>query len=286
MLLLLAERGIVVSCETVRRWCKKFGQTFSNRHRGTTGAWTMYSSGSRACNIIFGARSNQGGVVLDILVQPRRDGLVAKRFFRQLLKGLDYLPRLIVTDKLQSYGVARRQLLPKVEHRQSHYLNNSAENSHWPTRRRERQMQRFKSAKQARDFLSTPPSVGWKFLPRNSDRVSQRMAAGDMRAAGCVTGTTYPHVACGRPIEVNVTMPGGHRCACSGETAAHAPTSESRYPGASDSMVKREKTMIPSTPSDRAKPAVCLLIYRAIPKLREQSAGDAHRIRVLSARAP
>ena len=90
---------------------------------------------------------DQDGVVLDILVQARRDAKAAKRFFRRLLKGLQYVPRVIVTDKLRSYGVAQRQLLPGVEHRQSRYLNNRAENSHRPTRRRERQMQRFKSSR-------------------------------------------------------------------------------------------------------------------------------------------
>jgi putative transposase len=89
-----------------------------------------------------------------ILVQARRDANAAKRFFRRYLKGLQYVPRVIVTDKLRSYGVAQRQLLPGVEHRQSRYLNNQAENSHGPTRRRERQMQRFKSPKQGHDFLS------------------------------------------------------------------------------------------------------------------------------------
>ena len=83
-----------------------------------------------------------------------RDGKAAKRFFRRLLKGLHYVPRVIVTDKLRSYGVAKRQLLPEAEHRQSRYLNNRAENSHRPTRRRERQMQRFKSLEQAQTFLS------------------------------------------------------------------------------------------------------------------------------------
>ena len=86
---------------------------------------------------------DQHGVVLDILVQERRDAEAAKRFFRRLLKGVDYVPRVIVTDKLRSYVVAKRHLLPDVEHRQSRYLNNHAENSHRPTRRRERQMQRF-----------------------------------------------------------------------------------------------------------------------------------------------
>ena len=92
--------------------------------------------------------------MLDILVQDRRDAKAAKRFFKRLLKGLQYVPRVIVTDKLRSYGAAKRQILPNVEHRQSRYLNNRAENSHRPTRRRERQMQRFKSPEQAQDFLS------------------------------------------------------------------------------------------------------------------------------------
>jgi putative transposase len=109
---------------------------------------------------------DQDGVVLDILVQPRRDAKAAKRFFRRLLKGLQYVPRVIVTDKLRSYGVARRQLLPKVEHRQSRYLNNRAENSHRPTRRRERQMQRFKSPGQAQHFLSAHAFIHDHFHPR------------------------------------------------------------------------------------------------------------------------
>jgi putative transposase len=92
---------------------------------------------------------DQDGVVLDILVQLRRDAQVAKRFFRRLLKGLRYVPRVIVTDKLRSYGVAQRQLLLKVKHRQIRYLNNRVENSNRLTRRRERQMQRFKSPGQA-----------------------------------------------------------------------------------------------------------------------------------------
>jgi putative transposase len=109
---------------------------------------------------------DQDGVVLDVLVQARRDANAAKRFFRRLLKGLQYVPRVIVTDKLRSYGVAQRQLLPSVEHRQSRYLNNRAENSHRPTRRRERQMQRFKSSKQAQGFLSAHSFIYGHFRPR------------------------------------------------------------------------------------------------------------------------
>jgi putative transposase len=97
---------------------------------------------------------DQDGNVLDILVQGRRNAKAAKRFFRKLLKGLRYAPRVLVTDKLKSYGVAKREIMPGVEHRQSRYLNNRAEVSHQPTRRRERQMQRFKSARHAHCFLS------------------------------------------------------------------------------------------------------------------------------------
>jgi putative transposase len=92
---------------------------------------------------------DQHGVVLDILVQEKRDGVAAKRFFKRLLQGLQYQPKRIITDCLRSYGVARRALLPSAKHRTSRYLNNQAENSHRPTRRRERQMQRFKSSCQA-----------------------------------------------------------------------------------------------------------------------------------------
>jgi hypothetical protein len=97
---------------------------------------------------------------------------------RRLLKGLQYVPRVIVTDKLRSYGVAQRQILPEVEHRQSRYLNNRAENSHRPTRRRERHMQRFKSPKQAQDFLFAHSFIYGHFRPRR-----HRLAASVYRAA-------------------------------------------------------------------------------------------------------
>ncbi|WP_255531698.1 DDE-type integrase/transposase/recombinase [Roseomonas sp. KE2513] len=86
--------------------------------------------------------------------QDRRNGSAAKRFFKRLLSGFKYKPRRLVTDGLKSYGVAQRELLPNVRHRSSRYLNNQTENSHRPTRRRERQMKSFKSAEQAQRFLS------------------------------------------------------------------------------------------------------------------------------------
>ena len=109
---------------------------------------------------------DQNGVVLDILVQERRNATAAKRFFRRLLVGLKYRPRKIVTDGLRSYGIAQRELLPGVRHRTSRYLNNHAENSHRPTRRRERQMQRFKSPGQAQRFLSAHAMIYGHFRPR------------------------------------------------------------------------------------------------------------------------
>ena len=92
---------------------------------------------------------------MDILVQSRRDKKAAKKFFRRLLTGLQFVPRVIITDKLKSYNAARAAVMPSVEHLQQKYQNNRAENSHQPTRLRERVMRRFKSAGHAQRFLST-----------------------------------------------------------------------------------------------------------------------------------
>jgi putative transposase len=108
---------------------------------------------------------DQDGNVLDILVQRRRDKRAAKKFFRKLLKGLTYVPRVIVTDKLKSYGAAKREILPGVEHRQHRYVNHRAENSHQPTRQRERRMQRFKSPGQAQRFLAAYGPIAQHFRP-------------------------------------------------------------------------------------------------------------------------
>ncbi|GAC1359491.1 MAG: hypothetical protein NVSMB38_43200 [Ktedonobacteraceae bacterium] len=120
---------------------------------------------------------DQHGNVLDILVQSRRNTQAAKRFFRKLLKGLEYVPRVIITDKLKSYGAAKRDILPSVEHRQHKRLNNRAENSHQPTRLREKKMRKFKSARQVQRFLSAFGSIYEHFKPRR-----HRMKAQDYRA--------------------------------------------------------------------------------------------------------
>ncbi len=157
---LLFARGIVVTYETVRQWCRKFGQTYANalrrRRARPEDKWHLdevFLKINRQQHYLWRA-VDQDGNVLDILVQSRRNKAAAKKFFRKLLKGCTYVPRVLITDKLASYGAAKREVLPSVEHRQSRYLNNRAENSHQPTRKRERVMQRFKSAGHAQRFLS------------------------------------------------------------------------------------------------------------------------------------
>jgi putative transposase len=109
---------------------------------------------------------DQEGNVLDILVQSRRNKKAAKKFFKKLLKGLQYVPRVVITEKRKSYGAAKREMLPGVEHRQHRYLNNRAENSHQPTRQRERRMQGFKSPGHAQRFLSAYGPIAQHFRPR------------------------------------------------------------------------------------------------------------------------
>src|SRR5580765_5368504 len=127
-------RGAVVSYETIRAWCAKFGQVDANqlrRRRPRPGdKWHLdevFVKINGAQRYLWRA-VDQHGNVLDVLVQSRRNALAAKKFFRKLLKGLLYVPRVIVTDKLASYQVAHRELVPSVAHRRSRYLNNTAEN--------------------------------------------------------------------------------------------------------------------------------------------------------------
>jgi len=116
---------------------------------------------------------DQHGVVLDILVQSRRDAKAAKRLLRKLLKKQGITPRVMITDKLASYGAGKREIMPSVGHRQHRSLNNRAENSHQPTRKRERIMKRFKSAGQAQRFLSVHDQVANLFR-----RPTKTIAAG------------------------------------------------------------------------------------------------------------
>jgi putative transposase len=109
---------------------------------------------------------DQNGVVLDSLIQGRRNADAAKRFFKRRLRRLQYKPRRLITDGLRGYGAAHRAVMPDVRHRTRRYLNNRAENPHRPTRRRERQMQRFKSPAQAQRFLSAHARIYGHFRPR------------------------------------------------------------------------------------------------------------------------
>jgi putative transposase len=109
---------------------------------------------------------DQDDHVLDILVQSRRHKPAAKQFVRKLLKGLRYVPRVIITEKLKSDGAAKRAVMPGVEHRQSRYLNNRWEHSHRPTRERERRLQRFTSPGHAQRFLSAYGPIAQHFRPR------------------------------------------------------------------------------------------------------------------------
>jgi len=148
---LLAARGLVVSHQTVRLWAEKFGRHFANeiRHRsaGKLGEkWyldeVVISIGGKK-HWLWRA-VDQEGFVLDVLVQSRRNTKAAKRLMRKLLKGQGQAPRVMITDKLRSYGAAKREIIPGVERRSHKGLNNRAENSHQPTRRRERIMKGFK----------------------------------------------------------------------------------------------------------------------------------------------
>ncbi len=170
--LLLAERGITVTHESIRRWVLRFGADVAGRLRkrrprpGDT--WHLDEVFLRIGGELhyLWRAVDQHGVVLDILVQARRNASAAKRFFKRLLRGLRYKPKRLVTDGLRSYGVAHREVMPEVRHRVSRYLNNRAENSHRPTRRRERQVQRFKSPAQAQRFLSAHAMIYGHFRPR------------------------------------------------------------------------------------------------------------------------
>ena len=156
---MLAMRGVTLSYETIREWCLKFGQTYANRLRRRSSQpgdrWHLdevFLKINGRLHYLWRA-VDQDGDVLDILVQTRRDKKAAKKFFRELLKGLRYVPRVLLTDKLKSYA-ARADVMPSVEHRYQKYQNKRAENSHQPTRLRERVVRRFKSAGHAQRFLS------------------------------------------------------------------------------------------------------------------------------------
>ena len=162
---LLAQRGILVSYESIRLWCIKFGRIYARRlkrrHHGYGDTFyidEVFVKINGKQHYLWRA-VDQEGEVIDVFLQSRRDGAAAKRFFKRLLRGQGGAPREIVTDKLRSYGVAHRALIPETIHNTARYANNRAELSHQPTRVRERGMRRFKSTAQAQQFLTIHATV-------------------------------------------------------------------------------------------------------------------------------
>jgi putative transposase len=162
---LLAKRGIQVSYEAIRLWCNKFGPKYAaklrRKHQGYGDTFFLDEVFIKINGIqhYLWRAVDQDGEVVDVFLQKRRDGKAAKRFFKRLLRKNKGEPRKIVTDKLRSYGVAHRELIPDSIHDTSQYANNRSELSHQPTRVRERGMRKFKSVVQAQRFLNTHAAV-------------------------------------------------------------------------------------------------------------------------------
>ena len=173
---MLLERGIVVSYETVRRWALKFGPDYARRLRRKTPSRRDIWHLDEVVITIAGQKHwlwravDQDGHVLDETVQTRRDTKAAKRLLRRLLKKQGCPPRRMITDKLGSYAAARRQIMPAVDHRSHKGLNNRAENSHLPLRRREHAMQGFRSPGSLQRFASVFSATRNLFVPPHSRR--------------------------------------------------------------------------------------------------------------------
>ncbi|MFF9764657.1 MULTISPECIES: IS6 family transposase [Streptomyces] len=171
---LILGRGVLVSHETVHRWCARLGQAYAGalrrrqprpgdeRHLGEV---FMKIDGEQRSTC--GGPSTPTAMSLDFLVQSRRDTAATRHFFRRLLKKTHALPRVVVTDELRSYGAAHREVMPSVEHRSHKGLNNRAENSHQPTRRRERAMKGFRSTGGAQRFLAAFSGISPHYRSRH-----------------------------------------------------------------------------------------------------------------------
>jgi transposase-like protein len=162
---LLAQRGLDISYETIRRWVWKFGSVIARRLRlrrpRPSDRWHLDEMVARIAGrrMYLWRAVDHEGEILDVLVQRRRDRRAALKLMRKLLRKQGFAPRLVVTDKLRSYGAAFRDLHLSCRHEQGFRMNNRAENSHQVVRRRERKMQRFKSAASAQRFLSMHAAV-------------------------------------------------------------------------------------------------------------------------------
>jgi len=195
---LLAERGVILSYETIRQWSRKFGQTDAHTPRrrrprpGDTWPLDEVFIASNGVQYDRWRAVDQNGQVLDILVHSRRDKAAAKQCFRRLRKGRQYVPRVLITDKLASDGAAKRAVLPSVEHRQHRRLHNRAEHAHQPTRERERRMRRFKRPGHAQRFLAAYGPIAGHFRPRRhrlTAHVYRETRAERFAAWRAVTGT-------------------------------------------------------------------------------------------------
>jgi putative transposase len=173
---MLLERGIIVSYETIRRWGLKFGPDYTRRLQrkrpGPNDIWHL----DEVVISIAGKKHwlwravDQDGYVLDEIIQNRRNTKAAKRLLMRLLKKQGVAPKRMITDKLRSYGAARRQVMPAVEHRSHKGLNNRAENSHLPLRKRERTMQGFRSPGSLQRFVTIFSALRNLFVPPRSKR--------------------------------------------------------------------------------------------------------------------
>lgn len=175
---MLLERGIIVSYETIRCWAKKFGPDYARRLRrkqpSSSDIWHL----DEVVITIAGRKHwlwravDQDGYVLDEIVQNRRNTKAAKRLLVRLLKKQGVAPKRMITDKLPSYAAAKRQIMPTLEHRSHKGLNNRAENSHLPLRKRERVMQTFRSTGSLQRFLSAFSAVRNLFVPPRTKRTA------------------------------------------------------------------------------------------------------------------
>ncbi len=196
---MLLERGIVVSYETVRRWAIKFGPEYARRIKRKRPSRHNIWHLDEVVVSIAGEKHwlwravDQDGYVLDEIVQTRRDTKAAKRLLKRLLRKQGCPPRRMTTDKLGSYAAAQRQVMPDVEHRSHNGLNNRAENSHLPFRRRERVMQGFRSPGGLQRFTSVFSAVRNLFVPPRSRRsalathLHRITAMADWRVAAGIT---------------------------------------------------------------------------------------------------
>ncbi|CAN7671895.1 IS6 family transposase [Phyllobacterium sp. LjRoot231] len=173
---MLLERGILVSYETIRRWGIKFGPDYARRLQrkrpSPKDVWhldEMVISISGKRHYLWRA-IDQDGYILDEIVQNRRNTKAARRLLIRLLKKQGLPPKRIITDKLRSYGAAKRQIMPAVEHRSHKRLNNRAENSHVPLRKREWLMQSFRSQGGLQRFVSIFSALRNLFVPSHKNR--------------------------------------------------------------------------------------------------------------------